>query len=172
MQHIPRNRPCLLPKVLGRRTALRVKFAAEGERPAPGCVHLAPPDRHLLVRADGRLGLSRSEPVNFCRPAADVLFRSVAQAYGARAIAVVLTGLGRDGARGMEAVATAGGTTIAQDEASAEAPDMPQAAVDIGHADLVLPLGRIAFALTVLAGHPSLPGGEGQPPLPAPVPKD
>ena len=97
--------------------------------------------------------------MNHCRPSADVLFRSLAQVHGPRAIAAVLTGLGRDGARGMEAVAAAGGTTLAQDEAEAEAPDMPRAAVDIGHAELVLPLDRIAFALMVLAGAVSTSGG-------------
>jgi two-component system chemotaxis response regulator CheB len=161
VQHLRRERPSLLPGILARRTALPVKPAEDGDRPAPGRVYVAPPDRHLVVRPDGALGLSCGAPVNFCRPSADVLFRSLAEVFGPRAIAVVLTGMGRDGARGVEAVAEAGGTAIAQDPASAEAADMPRAAVDIGRADLVLPADRIGFALTVLAGRgapPPLPG--------------
>ncbi|WP_207541145.1 chemotaxis protein CheB [Sabulicella rubraurantiaca] len=161
VQHLRRGAPSILPEILARRTTLRVKSAVEGGRPLPGGVYVAPPDRHLLVRADGRFGLSSSAPVNFCRPSADALFRSMAETLGARAIAVVLTGLGRDGARGMEAIVRAGGAAIAQDETTAEAPDMPRAAVDIGHADLILPLNRIAFALTVLADQPSLAVDEG-----------
>ncbi len=156
LQHLRRGRPSLLPEILARHTKLRVKPAAEGDRPEPGWVHVALPDRHLHIRPDGLLGLSDGACVNFCRPSADVLFRSLAETHGPRTIAAVLTGLGRDGARGMELIAGAGGAAIAQDEASAEAPGMPCAAVDIGHADLILPLGGIAFALTVLAaGDPA-----------------
>ena len=152
-QHIEPNRPSLLPEILARRTALRVVAAAHGDMPAAGSVYVAPSDRHLLIRADHTLGLSAGELVNFARPAADVLFRSIADVHGARAIVVVLTGRGRDGARGVEVIQTRGGFTIARDEASAEAFDMPCAAVDIGRADLVLPLDRIAFALEVLANR-------------------
>lgn len=151
MQHLCKGRPSLLPDVLARRTALRVRPAEEGDLPAPGLVHVASPDRHLVIRPDGALGLSQSGPVNFCRPSADVLFRSLADAYRPCTIAVVLTGMGRDSARGAEAVARADGATIAQDGAAAETPDMPRAAVDSGRADLILPLDRIGFALRVLA---------------------
>jgi two-component system, chemotaxis family, protein-glutamate methylesterase/glutaminase len=162
VQHLHRKRPSMLARVLGHHTALRVTFAEEGDRPAPGRVYVAPPDRHLLVRADdGALGLSFGAPVNHCRPSADVLFRSLADTFGPRAIALVLTGMGHDGARGMEAVARAGGAAIAQDAASAEAAGMPRAAVEIGHADLILPLDRIAFALTVLAGDADAGGDTG-----------
>ena len=105
-------------QVLAYRTALRVKAAEEGDRPDGGWVYVAPPDRHLLVRADGALGLARGDLANSDRPSGDVLFRSVADHFGPRAIAAVLTGMGQDGARGVEAVGRAGGTTIAQDAAS------------------------------------------------------
>jgi len=154
VQHLCRGRRSFLPDVLARRTALRVKSAQEGDRPTPGHVHVAPPDRHLVVRSDGALGLLDGDLVNFCRPSADVLFRSLADVFSLRAIAVVLSGLGRDGARGVEAIVEAGGAAIAQDAASAEAADMPSAAVEIGHADLVLPPDRIGFALSVLAERP------------------
>ncbi|WP_207483253.1 chemotaxis protein CheB [Arenibaculum pallidiluteum] len=167
VQHVRRDRPSLLPGILAARTRLAVTSAREGDRPLPGHVHVAPPDRHLLVRPDGTLGLADSDPVNFCRPAADVLFRSMAEVHGRRAIAVVLTGRGRDGARGVEAVRRQGGMAIAQDEATAEVGEMPRAAVDIGQADLVLPLDRIPFALEVLAGEAARAG---QPAATAPAP--
>jgi two-component system chemotaxis response regulator CheB len=140
-----------LPSILAHRTKLRVATAEEGAAPVPGSVHVAPPDRHLLVRPDRTLGLGTGERVNFCRPSADVLFRSVAEAHGGRAVAVVLTGLGQDGARGLRDIRRRGGFAIAQDEASSQAFHMPLAAIDIGQADLALPLHRIAAALEVLA---------------------
>ncbi len=169
VQHIPRTRTSHLPSILGRRTRLRVKAAEDGERPVGGSIYVSQSNRHLVVRADGRLGLEESDPVNHCRPAADVTFRSLAEVHGKRAVAMVLTGRGRDGARGIEAVRVRGGATIAQDEATSEAFDMPCAAVEIGGADLVLPLDRMAFALDVLAGEVE----EGEPrgaPLPRPAP--
>ena len=151
-QHVYRGRPSRLPEILARRTGLRVLAAEEGGRPEPGTIYVAPSNRHLLVRPDGRLTLSDGERVNYCRPAADFLFRSVAELYGSRAISVVLTGYGRDGALGSRAIQARGGLAIAQDEATAEIFDMPCAARDIGGADLVLPLDRIAAALDILVG--------------------
>jgi two-component system chemotaxis response regulator CheB len=153
-QHVLRDRPSLLATVLGRRTGLRIAMAADGDLPTGGTVHVAPPDRHLMVHTDGLLKLSEEARINFCRPSADVLFRSVAASHGPRALAVVLTGRGRDGAQGVAAIRQRGGFAIAQDEASSEAFDMPLAARDIGQADLMLPLRQIPGALRVLtAGH-------------------
>ena len=166
VQHLSPRAPGLLPGLLAGRTALRVEPAKEGDRPAPGTVYVAPPGHHLLVRADGALGLSDAGRENFCRPSADVLFRSLAGTFGPGAVAVVLTGLGVDGGRGVEAVVEAGGIALAQDEAGAEAPGMPCAAVDIGRADLILPLDRIAFALAVLAGK-AAPHASGSGPTPS-----
>jgi two-component system chemotaxis response regulator CheB len=90
------------------------------------------------------LRLTDSEPVHFVRPSADLLFDSMAAAFGTRALACVLTGTGRDGATGVGAVRSGGGTVIAQDPESAEFPGMPQAAVDTGGVDFVLPLEEIA----------------------------
>jgi len=165
-QHVGRRAPSVLADILGRQTSLRVEHAREGERPAAGKVYLAPPDRHLLVRGNGTLALSWQDRVNHCRPSADVLFRSAAEFYGGAVIAVVLTGRGRDGARGTEAIRAHGGFAIAQDEASSEAFEMPLAARDIGQADLVLELGQIAGALSVLAGPRRAVGDD----LPVPQP--
>lgn len=158
-QHLQRDRPTQLPALLGYRTRLRVMLAGDGQRPESASIYIAPPNRHLLVKGDGRLGLSDDERVNFCRPSADILFRSVADVYGARAIAVVLTGFGRDGAQGIRAIQRRGGLAIAQDEGSSEAFDMPLAARDFGGADLVLPLRQIAAALQALVDDARLPCG-------------
>jgi len=113
-------------------------------------VYLAPPDRHMLIKRKGVLTLTDSELVNFVRPSADLLFESVAAAYGPRALAVVLTGSGRDGALGVTAIKQRGGTVVAQDEASSEFFGMPSAAIKTGAVDHVLPLEDIAPRLVML----------------------
>lgn len=152
VQHLDRRHETVLAQVLARRTQMAVKLAEAGERAEPGIVYVAPPNRHLLVSATGVLNLSDSELVHFVRPSADLLFESVAGAFGARAIACVLTGTGRDGAMGVSAVKSRGGTVIVQDPASAEFSGMPKAAVDAGAVDFVLPLGEIAAVIRGLVG--------------------
>ena len=144
VQHLDPRHRTLLAEVLARRTALHVKLAEAGEQVRPGTVYVAPPDRHLLVDPSGVLSLSSTELVHFVRPSADLLFESVAGAYGAEAIACVLTGTGRDGAMGVDAVKSRGGTVIVQNPETADFPGMPQSAVDTGAADFVLPLEDIA----------------------------
>jgi two-component system, chemotaxis family, protein-glutamate methylesterase/glutaminase len=150
VQHLDRRHRSVMAEILDRCTDLDVTQAKEGDVISPGRAFVAPPDHHLLVGADGVLTLSKSELVHFLRPAADLLFQSIAAAYGNRAIALVLTGSGRDGSMGVEAVKTAGGTVIAQDEATSEFRDMPAAAVRTGKVDLVLPLNAIPAALVSL----------------------
>jgi len=149
VQHLDPRHKTVIAAVLGRRTKLRVKLAESEEHVQPGIVYIAPPNRHLLVDAAGVLTLSSSELVHFVRPSADLLFESVAGAYGSRAVACVLTGTGRDGAMGITAVKSRGGTVIVQDPASAEFAGMPDAAVATGQIDFVLPLDEIA---TVIRG--------------------
>uniref|UniRef100_A0AAU2VDC7 protein-glutamate methylesterase n=1 Tax=Streptomyces sp. NBC_00003 TaxID=2903608 RepID=A0AAU2VDC7_9ACTN len=144
VQHLDPRHRTVLADVLSRRTDLPVKLAEEGELAQAGTVYIAPPDRHLLVGRDGILTLTSTELVHFVRPSADLLFESVAGAYGARAIACVLTGTGSDGAMGVDAVKSRGGTVIAQDPVTAEFKGMPQAAVDTGAVDFVLPLAEIS----------------------------
>jgi two-component system, chemotaxis family, protein-glutamate methylesterase/glutaminase len=153
VQHLDRTHDTILAQVLGRRARLPVRLARDAEQADPGIVYLAPPNHHLLVSGTGLLALSDSELVHFVRPSADLLFESVAGAYGARAIACVLTGTGRDGAMGVDAVKSRGGTVIVQDPASAQFDGMPKAAVNTGAADLVLPLGEIAAAIQDLVGE-------------------
>ncbi|MGQ4385064.1 chemotaxis protein CheB [Streptomyces sp. SAS_270] len=143
VQHLDPRHRTVIAEILARRTPLDVKLAEAGERAAPGTIYIAPPNRHLLVSADGVLALSDSELVHFVRPSADLLFESLAGAFGARAIACVLTGSGSDGAMGVDAVKSRGGTVIVQDPASAEFRGMPEAAVGTRAVDFVLPLEEI-----------------------------
>ena len=150
VQHLDPRHRSLMADILRRRTALRVVQAAEGDHIRAGTVYIAPPDRHLLVNANGTLSLTHSELVHFVRPSADLLFESVAASYRTRAIAVVLTGTGSDGSMGIGAIKKMGGTVVAQDQASAEFSGMPGAAIRSGNADFVLPLDEIASALVTL----------------------
>jgi two-component system chemotaxis response regulator CheB len=147
VQHLDPRHPSLMAGILGRATPLMVKEAEEGEALRPGVVFIAPPDRHLLVNASGILTLTRTELVHFVRPSADLLFESLAASFHARAVAVVLTGSGSDGALGLRAVRKMGGRTIAQDEATSEFFGMPDAAIRMGVVDVILPLERIGPAL-------------------------
>lgn len=150
VQHLDPRHKSLMADILSRRTPLQVKQAEEGEQVRPGTVYIAPPNRHLLVNPDGTLSLSQSEMVHFLRPSADLLFESVAAIYRERAIAVVLTGTGSDGAMGVQAIKKMGGTVIAQDEATADFFGMPSAAIHSGSVDFVLPLDEIPAALVTL----------------------
>lgn len=128
-------------------TAHRVRFGIHGERiPDGGAVVMAPPDRHLVVRG-GRLLLTTEPERHSCRPSIDILFESIAREFGAESAAVLLTGMGHDGAAGLLEVKRAGGLTLAQDEASSVVFGMPREAVLLGAADQVLGLREIGPAL-------------------------
>lgn len=118
----------------------------------PGHRYVAPADYHVLIQ-DGSFALSVEGPVCYARPSMDVCFESVAERYGARAIGVLLTGMGRDGVEGLAAIKRRGGLTVAQDPASAEAPALPQASIDAGAADHVVPLAELgAFLVKAASG--------------------
>src|SRR5581483_8938357 len=144
-----------LAEILGGRTGLRVAQALAGETLAAGTVLVAPSGHHLLVGPDGVLSLADTDRVRFSRPSADVLFASLAASWGEGAIAVVLSGRGLDGADGVRAIKSRGGTVIVQDGASAEYSGMPSAAILTGVADQILPLDGIAPALVELIRRPS-----------------
>jgi two-component system, chemotaxis family, protein-glutamate methylesterase/glutaminase len=150
VQHLDPRHRSLMAEILGKRTAIPAKEASEGDRLAPGHIYVAPPNRHLLVNADGTLSLTQTELVHFVRPSADLLFESTAAAYRERAIAVVLSGSGKDGSMGVKAIKKMGGTVIVQDEKTAEFVGMPEAARQTGAVDFVLPLSEIAAALQTL----------------------
>ena len=150
VQHLDPRHRSVLAQILDRCTAIDVRQVQDGAVLRPGTAFIAPPDNHVLVNSNGVLLLSKSERVHFLRPSADLLFESVAASYRARTIAVVLTGSGSDGSKGVEAVKTMGGTVLAQDEATSEFRDMPSAAVRTGSVDFVLPLNEISAALVSL----------------------
>ncbi len=135
---------------LAGQTALRVVEAVNGQALEPGVVYVAPGDFHLTVlrhNASAACVLDQEAPMHSHRPAADVLFRSVAGAYGSRALALVLTGMGQDGLKGCEDIATAGGRVLAQDESTSVVWEMPGLVAKAGLADAVLPLGDLAGEL-------------------------
>jgi len=143
-----------LESLLGQRCALPV-CEAEARMPvAAGVVHVAPAGYHLLVEKDLRFSLSVDEKVSYVRPSADVLFESLAEAVGAGAIGVILTGANDDGAAGLAAIRARGGLALVQDPAEARAPQMPQAALRLAGADQVLRLSQVGPALTALAAAP------------------
>ena len=130
--HVPPTGPSVLPDILGRAGRLRARHAEDGDRLEAGSITVAPPDRHLLL-SDGRVRVVPGPRENTHRPSADVLFRSAAEAYGARSAGVVLSGTMDDGAAGLRAIGTVGGLTMVQDPGEAAFPGMPTAA--IGEAD-------------------------------------
>ncbi len=159
VQHLSPRHPSLMAQILNRRTPLVVKEAKEGSQLSPGKVFIAPPDHHLMVNPDGSLSLSQTEKVHFVRPAAEILFESVAQSYKERVIAVVLTGGDGDGSRGgVQAIKKMGGKVIAQDEATSKVWGMPAAAIATGCVDWILPLDKIGGVITNLVMHGEIQG--------------
>src|SRR3954463_7982574 len=150
VQHLDPRHRSLMADILSRRTPLPVMQAGEGAALRAGCAYVAPPNRHLLVNPDRTISLTQTELVHFVRPSADLLFESTAASFKERAIAVVLSGSGHDGAMGVTAIKKMGGTVIVQDPASAEFSGMPEAAKATGGADFVLELDEIAPALQKL----------------------
>jgi two-component system chemotaxis response regulator CheB len=147
VQHMPPMFTELLAQRLDRAGRLKVREGVDGAPLRPGEVWIAPGGRHMEVRrrATGAvLALHDGPPEQSCRPAADVLLRSVAEVHGASTLAVILTGMGEDGLRGSGAVAAAGGTVVAQDQATSVVWGMPGAVVRAGVAHAVQPLDGLA----------------------------
>jgi two-component system, chemotaxis family, protein-glutamate methylesterase/glutaminase len=147
VQHVDPRHRSLMAEILARRTHIAVQEAREGDALRAGLAYIAPSNRHLLVNPDRTLSLTQSELVHFVRPSADLLFESTAASFKERAIAVVLSGSGSDGAMGVKAIKKMGGTVIVQDGRQAEFAGMPEAARATGVADFVLELDEIAPAL-------------------------
>lgn len=150
VQHLSPHYPSKLPWLLKLNTALQVKQANAGELLQPSTIYTAVPNQHLLVSPEGTLAFSSKGKINFCRPAADLLLGSIASVYQRRAVAVVLTGRGCDGALGAAAIKQQGGVVIVQNEATSECFSMPQAAIRTGCVDWVLPVEAIAPMLVNL----------------------
>lgn len=144
VQHLAVCGKVLLPGLLAQRTPLPVRQARDGERLEGGVVYVAPSDYHLLTNGDATLSLSHAAVVNFVRPAADRLFETLAESFQERALAVVLTGTGSDGARGVQAIHNRGGTVLVQNPGTAAFSGMPAAAIQTGHWDYILEIEEIA----------------------------
>jgi two-component system chemotaxis response regulator CheB len=149
-QHMPPVFTKMFAERLNRNTRVTVVEAEDGMTLEPGTVYIAPGDRHLVLQRRGtatRTQLSTAPPENSCRPAVDVMFRSVSELYGPSAYAAVLTGMGQDGREGARVLRKAGAEVLVQDEATSVVWGMPGAVASAGLADLVLPLDQIGSAL-------------------------
>ena len=152
-QHMPPTFTPLLADHISKLGAMRCAEAKDGEALQPGRIYLAPGDRHLLVepaRAGFQARLSDGPAENFCRPSVDPMLRSAATACDGRVLVAMLTGMGHDGLAGTRAVIQAGGTAVAQDEATSVVWGMPGAVVQAGLCHAVLPLPRLAPKLIEL----------------------
>ncbi len=151
VQHRSRESEALA-EVLQHASRLPVTEAEDKDPVEPGRVYLAPADYHLLVEP-GHFALSTDEPVLFSRPSIDVLFESVADAYGPRALGVVLTGANRDGAQGLRRIVDRGGAALVQAPATAEAQTMPRAALEAVPEAQAVPLPELAGAIAAWTQH-------------------
>lgn len=149
VQHIPESFTEVLAAQLNRRLPLRVKEAAQDDLLEPGLVLVAPGDRHLLLRSDGRMDINKGPVINGHRPSIDVTMQSVAQVYGSRTTGIILTGMGNDGVSGMVAIHAKKGRTFAQSSESCVVNGMPQRAIEKGVVQRVAApteIGRILVA--------------------------
>ncbi|NPT54544.1 chemotaxis response regulator protein-glutamate methylesterase [Paraburkholderia elongata] len=152
VQHVDAAFAAGMADWLNQQSALPVRIASEGDRPEAGVVLLAATDDHLHLKLPNVLGYTNVPAETPYRPSVDVFFHSVVARWPARAIGVLLTGMGRDGAIGLKAMRTKGYHTIAQDEATCAVYGMPKAAAALDAAAAILPLPRIAAALAAAVG--------------------
>ncbi len=156
VQHILPGFSTYLAESLSRRCPRHVMEASDGAELKRGCIFLAPSLAHLVVRGSSTapfIGLSDAPAENGCRPAADVLFRSAASVFKNELIAIVMTGMGSDGAKGALSIHRAGGYVIAQDEASSTVWGMPRAAIEAGAANAIVSLDQVANHLRKTLGE-------------------
>jgi two-component system chemotaxis response regulator CheB len=153
LRHIPENTPPILvvqhmqkgmtkffAKGLNQECKFKVKEAEEGDVVQEDLALIAPGGFHMLLTKSGKINLTTSPPVNYVRPSADVMMKSAAKTYTSKNIGVILTGMGADGAKGIEAIKKKGGVTIAQDKKTCVVFGMPDAAIKTGCVDFVTPL--------------------------------
>lgn len=159
VQHMPPMFTASLASRLNQLSNIRVKEAQDGDKIEKGVMYIAPGGHHLVVRKGSlgvkMVGIVDSPPVHSCRPAADVLFRSVAITYGGNALSVILTGMGNDGTAGVAAIRRKGGYSIVQDAKTSVIWGMPGSVVDAGEADEIISLDCMSSKITELAagGH-------------------
>jgi len=155
-QHMPATFTALLAEHLARAANRPCAEGQDGDIVRPGTITVAPGGQHMELQKSGAHGLSitlnSNPPENFCRPSVDPLFRSIARIFGARAFGLVLTGMGADGREGARAIVAAGGSVVAQDEATSVVWGMPGAVATAGLCSAILPLGQIAPELKKIMG--------------------
>ncbi len=146
-QHMPPMFTTVLAEHLSRAGGRGAHEAEDGEPVLAGGIYVAPGGRHMRVVRDGtaiRIALGNDPPINFCKPAVDALFSSAAPIWGAASLALILTGMGADGTHGAADIVAAGGSVIAQDEATSVVWGMPRSVAQAGMCSAVLPLDQIA----------------------------
>jgi two-component system chemotaxis response regulator CheB len=148
VQHLPAAFTAPFASQLGRHAKVKVKVAASGDHLQPGVALVAPGSMHLVIRPDGRISLQTPAEKDFYRPSIDLAMSSAADAFGAAAVGVVLTGIGNDGSEGLKRIRDAGGECIVQEISSCIVPSMPERALQRAGADLVATPERIGQALT------------------------
>ena len=148
--HLPPDRPSLLPELFATRCSARVAEPEDKQPMNPGTIWFAPSNYHLLLESDHSFSLSIDAPVNFSRPSIDVLFESAADSLGSKLCAVVLTGANADGALGASVIRRQGGLVIVQDPRTAEAKEMPSAAIASASPQIVASLPEIADLIVLL----------------------
>jgi two-component system chemotaxis response regulator CheB len=150
-QHMPATFTAILAEHIQNATKRACKEAVSGEPLVSGQIYVAPGDYHMTIVAEGSnrvLRLNQEPPENFCRPAVDPMFRSIAKIYGNAALAVILTGMGTDGREGGRVLVDAGGTLVCQDEASSVVWGMPGAAATAGLAAAVVSLDQMPATIS------------------------
>lgn len=143
VQHRHRTSTAALARFVENNIQMPVYDAEDGQPLDRGGVYLAPADYHVLIE-EGAIRLSLEGPVNYSRPSIDLLFETAAEEYGESLVAVVLTGANNDGAAGAAAVKANGGTVVVQEPETAEAPEMPRAAIRASKVDYILPLEEVS----------------------------
>jgi two-component system, chemotaxis family, protein-glutamate methylesterase/glutaminase len=159
VQHMPPVFTRSLADDLDRRCAISICEAADGQVVQPGCVYIAPGGHQMkLQQVDSacRIAITQDPPENSCRPSVDYLFRSLAQVYQARTLALIMTGMGNDGTQGCRLIRQCGGTVFAQDEPSCVVFGMPRQPIEEGLADLVGPPERLATEILQLVRRKEL----------------
>ncbi|MEP3049180.1 MAG: chemotaxis response regulator protein-glutamate methylesterase [Roseibium sp.] len=156
-QHMPPTFTAILAEHMGKAALRPSKEGEDGEILKPGNIYIAPGGKHMILEKDGadvKVRLTDDAPVNFCKPAVDPLFDSVSKIYGSATLAVILTGMGHDGAAGVKTIASGGGSIITQDEATSVVWGMPGAAAQTGMCSDILPLTEIGPKISrVLKGN-------------------
>ena len=146
-QHMPATFTAILAEHIQRVSGVECAEGRDHERVVPNRIYLAPGEYHMVIDGDSRgpfIRINQDPPENYCRPAVDPMFRSIAKLYGSKTLSIILTGMGKDGKAGGQAIIDAGGTVIAQDEPSSVVWGMPGAAATAGICSAVLPLDKIA----------------------------